>query len=852
MSISRRSLVKAGLATSASALSLSSLWAENGEIAAIHPTSRNAAKSTQTASSVADSQRERLLMDFGWKFHLGNAADSSKDFHFGSGKNPKAHTYSKSGQAGAVTTVAFDDSAWRTLDLPHDWAIELPFVHDPELTNTGSKPLGRRFPDTSIGWYRRTFEIPAADEGKRLQVEFEGIFRDATVFLNGQRLGENYSGFVPVTYDITDLVDYGGKNTLVVRVDATLQEGWFYEGAGIYRHVWLTKTSALHFVHDGIFVQSDVKGNACTLRVSAEVRNETAAEVVCSVHGGVRDTSGKSVAMLRSEATTLAPFSTTTVLLSGKLNSPRLWSLEDPHLYSFVAKIESGGRTFDEDEVRFGVRTIRFDPNEGFFLNGKPTKVLGTCNHQDHAGVGVALPDRINEYRVELLLGMGSNAYRTSHNPPTTALLDACDRLGMLVMDETRLFSSSEEGLDELRRFVRRDRNHPSVVIWSIANEEPLQATPVGTRMAATMKRLVQDLDPTRPVTAAMNKEKEWGEGISRIVDVQGFNYGDAAHMDEYHRTHPHQPLIGTETASTVSTRGIYANDPARGYVSAYDLNHPAWAALAEEWWPVYSNRKWLAGGFAWTGFDYRGETTPYDWPCIHSHFGIMDTCGFPKDIYFYYKTWWGKEPWLHLFPHWNWAGTEGQPIDVWCYSNQDAVELFLNGKSLGKQDVVREKHLAWKVPYAPGTLEARAYKGGKVVLTAKRETTGAPARLAITCDRGTIAADGQDVSMLTVRVLDGNEREVPTAGNPITFTVSGKGTLIGVGNGDPSCHESDKGPERSAFNGLCMGIVQSMRNGPGEMHITVSSAGLLSADLTVLCKPAKDIVGQRKSGILS
>ena len=381
------------------------------------------------------------------------------------------------------------------------------------------------------------------------------------------------------------------------------------------------------------------------------------------------------------------------------------------------------GRSVDRVETTFGIRTLRFDAEKGFFLNGKPVKIKGMCNHQDHAGVGEALPDRLQAYRIERLKGMGTNGCRTSHNAPTPEFLDACDRMGMLVMDETRTMSSNEEGLSELERLIKRDRNHPSVVIWSLGNEEPQQASKRGARIVSTMKKLQQKLDPTRVSTAAMNNG--WGGvGISTVLDVQGFNYRDGK-IDAFHKKYPQQPSIGTETASTLATRGIYEKDTVRGYVSAYDVNKPSWGNTAEEWWSFYDEREFLSGGFCWTGFDYRGEPTPYKWPCISSHFGVMDTCGFPKDTYFYYKAWWGAEPVLHLLPHWNWAGKEGQEIEVWAYCNQESVELFLNGKSLGSQPVKKNGHLEWKVKYAPGVIEARASKGGRVVLTREARDDG-------------------------------------------------------------------------------------------------------------------------------
>ncbi len=491
----------------------------------------------------------------------------------------------------------------------------------------------------------------------------------------------------------------------------------------------------------------------------------------------------------------------------------------------------NSGKTTDQYATTFGIRTIKFDPDEGFFLNGKPVRIKGMCNHQDHAGVGSALPDRIQYYRIDKLKEMGVNGYRTSHNPPTPELLDACDQLGMLVMDETRRMSSDPEAIGDLERLIRRDRNHPSVIIWSLANEEPLQGSDRGARIVSSMKRLARRLDPSRPVTTAM--DDGWGEGVSGVVDVQGFNYHHGKEIDDFHQRFPKQPTIGTETGSTVSTRGIYLNDKEQGYVSAYDVNHPEWAETAEVWWKIYAERRFLSGGFVWTGFDYRGEPTPYEWPCINSHFGILDTCGFPKDNFYFYQAWWSDKPVLHLFPHWNWPGKEGQEIDVWCHSNLEKVELFLNGKSLGAKEVARNSHVEWKVPYKPGVIEARGFKGGRQVLVDKRETTGGPAKILLRPDRHEIKADGEDVSLVEVQVVDGQGRLVPVAGNDIVFHVSGNGKIIGVGNGDPSSHEPDKANKRRAFNGLCMVIVQSLKQ-PGEIRLEASSPGLEPATVAL------------------
>jgi len=774
------------------------------------------------------SPRERLLMDFGWRFHLGHASDPAQDFGFdGDGM------FSKTGDLVESLQEKFDDSKWRAVDLPHDWAVELDFQNDPGLVNHGFKPLDRNYPATSIGWYRRVFEIPAGDLGKRLHIDFDGVFRDCTVILNGQFIGRNMSGYAPFSYDVTDFLDYGAKNILIVRVDATQGEGWFYEGAGIYRHVWLTKTDPLHVARGGTYVRSEVQAETAMVTIGAEVENQSAEMRTFNVVTRLLDKNGTVVATAETQSMRADPWTTLTLVAQTGIPHPLLWSLEEPNLYRALTAVQdaNSGKTTDQYATTFGIRTIKFDPDEGFFLNGKPVRIKGMCNHQDHAGVGSALPDRIQYYRIDKLKEMGVNGYRTSHNPPTPELLDACDQLGMLVMDETRRMSSDPEAIGDLERLIRRDRNHPSVIIWSLANEEPLQGSDRGARIVSSMKRLARRLDPSRPVTTAM--DDGWGEGVSGVVDVQGFNYHHGKEIDDFHQRFPKQPTIGTETGSTVSTRGIYLNDKEQGYVSAYDVNHPEWAETAEVWWKIYAERRFLSGGFVWTGFDYRGEPTPYEWPCINSHFGILDTCGFPKDNFYFYQAWWSDKPVLHLFPHWNWPGKEGQEIDVWCHSNLEKVELFLNGKSLGAKEVARNSHVEWKVPYKPGVIEARGFKGGRQVLVDKRETTGGPAKILLRPDRHEIKADGEDVSLVEVQVVDGQGRLVPVAGNDIVFHVSGNGKIIGVGNGDPSSHEPDKANKRRAFNGLCMVIVQSLKQ-PGEIRLEASSPGLEPATVAL------------------
>jgi beta-galactosidase len=834
----RRRILKAGLAASAGAASVNALaWGIDRSDPALNPsTGTDPENYSEPATQTHASPRERTLLDFGWRFHLGHASDPAKDFGYGAAS--RELTFAKCGDFPDACQLDFNDSDWRTVDLPHDWAVELPFKNAPSLPDHGGKPLGRDYPETSIGWYRRVFELNTADASKRVSVEFDGVFRDAIVIFNGFYLGRNFSGYAPFRCDLTDLVNFGGKNVLTLRVDATLGEGWYYEGAGIYRHVWLVKTAPMHVPQWGTFVRSEIQGSRATLIITTEVQNESAEESSCKVISDVVDTNGKIVASTRNDAEKISPGATSCFESRVAIADPQLWSVEEANIYRLITTVSSAGTVVDQAETTFGIRSIRFDPTKGFFLNGKPVKIKGTCNHQDHAGVGTALPERLHYYRVERLKEMGSNGYRTSHNPPAPELLDACDRLGMLVLDETRMMCSTPEGMGQLERMIRRDRNHPSVILWSLGNEEwAVQGDDRGRRIVESMRQLAHRLDPSRPITVAMDSGYSKGKGVPRAVDVQGFNY-QREDLDSFHRAFPGLPTVGTETAGTYCTRGIYVNDSSKGYVSAYDVNCPDYGATAEKWWSFFAEREFLAGGFVWTGFDYRGEPSPYSWPCISSHFGAMDSCGFPKDNYFYYQAWWGSKPVLHLFPHWNWSGKEGQEIAVWCHTNLDSVELFLNGKSLGAKRVIQNTHLEWKIKYSPGVIEAHGFKDAKLVLTTRRETTGTPSAVVLAADRGQITADGQDLSVLTTKIVDHAGRVVPMAMNDLHFEISGPGRLIGLGNGDPSCHHPDK-PEsfnagtRSAFNGLCMGLVQSLKRA-GEIRVSASSKGLSTGDIAI------------------
>jgi len=784
------------------------------------------------AAVQAAAARERIAFDEGWRFAFGHTSDADKDFGYTHGQG-----FAKAGRGGGALSARFDDGAWRTVDLPHDWAVELPFQQseDSNLDSHGYKPIGRAFPETTIGWYRKTFDIPAADHDRRIALEFDGIFRDSEVWFNGHQVCRNQGGYIGFRCDITDYVAFGAANLVVVRVDASQVEGWFYEGAGIYRHVWLTKTGPVHVAPHGVFVTTEMQGANALVTVRTAIENESDTAVEVELINNVPDATGARA----STRVTVGPWASKEATLQMTIDRPALWSLEKPSLYALDTTITARGAALDDVKTTFGVRTIGFDKDRGFFLNGAHVELKGVCDHQDHAGVGSALPDRLNEWRLEQLKTYGVNALRTSHNPPTPELLDAADRLGILVMDEHRIIGSSPEILGQLRRLVERDRNHPSVIMWSIGNEEGIQTTVQAARIAKTMVRVVKAADPSRPTTYAANQGNA-DTGVVTQVDLRGFNYKNVSDIDAYRNDHPNQWLFASEEASTLSTRGEYADDAAHAWVSAYDVNRPRWGATAEDWWSFYDARPWLAGGFVWTGFDYRGEPNPYKWPGISSQFGILDTCGFPKDVAFYYQAWWTDRPVLHLLPHWNWAGKEGQPIDVWAFSNAEEVELLVNGKSVGRQTMKKDSHVEWKVPYQPGALEARAYRSGRISQTTRVETTGEPAKLVLSADRPAIAAGGRDVAIVSISAVDAQGRVVPTAGARVDFDVEG-GRLLGVGNGDPGSHEPDTFPagaawSRSLFNGYAQAILLAPA-APGRVVLRARSSGLAPAELAIAAR---------------
>lgn len=736
--------------------------------------------------------------------------------------------------------AGFGDAGWRRVHLPHDYVIEGSFA---EQFDAGHGALAR-----GSAWYRKSFNLPKSVAGKSLWVDFDGAYSDAHVWFNGVFLGAHRSGYTGFRFDLAKYARPGGRNVLAVHLDARKTEGWWYEGGGLYRHVWLTIADPTHVSPlGGVFVTTKVdhvlQHPKAAITAQLSVDNTALKADAVEARASLLSPAGELVARQVIHFK-LAQRQTGVAMASFSEPNARLWSVETPQLYTLRTEILRHGRVVDRQDTPFGIRTIRFDAAKGFLLNDRRVKLQGTCNHQDFAGVGIGMVDSVLAWRIKKLKSMGSNAYRCSHNEVAAELLDACDRLGMLVMDENRELGDTFSGkanpstttndLSDLRQEVLRDRNHPSVILWSIGNEEwSVQTDPAGERIGRAMVAAVKAIDPTRPVTAALNGGH--GSYLSRTLDVEGFNYGPGEYPS-YHAKHLDHPMFGSETASTVTTRGAYDVDKVRGYVPAYDTQG---TNTAQDAWEPIAREPYNAGGFVWTGFDYKGEPTPYGWPCVNSHFGILDMAGFPKDLFFYYKAWWGSEPLVHILPHWNWPGKVGQPIDVWVFSNADTVELLLNGKSLGRKPNPRYRHLAWSVPYEPGKLVAVGTFGSRRV-TDTVATTGAPAALRARIDRTTLTGDNEDSALVEVDVVDAAGRVVPTASNRVSFQADGPIAVVGVGNGDPSCHEPDRATSRSTYAGHCLGVVQA-RNSSGVATIRISSPGLKPVLITLRVQPGRD-----------
>ena len=668
---------------------------------------------------------QERLFDDGWRFAFGNASSPEKDFGRGT-EYFNYFTKAASIHNAGPYAPGFDDSAWKPVQLPHDWVVDLPFA--PEASHShGYKTVGWRWPGTSVGWYRKHFTVPAEALGQPVSLRFDGIFRDSDIWVNGFWLGGEKSGYTSATYNIAEYLNYGDDNVVAVRVDATFEEGWFYEGAGIYRHVWLT-----------------------------------------------------------------------------------------------VGEVP--------EKPRLPLPKIETDPNRGILVDGKPIHIRGANVHQDAAGVGAAIPDALWVWRIKQLKKYGFNAIRTSHNPVSPALLDICDSLGMYVLEETRLMGVNEAQLEPLRKMIERDKHHPCIIMWGIGNEEwGIEWKDKGERIARTMTEFCHSIDPARPVVVATSS----GPEIVKGTDVAGYNYILQNPVDKHRADYPSRVAVGTEETSGCGTRGVYFDDRENGRMAAINRSPQGPDSLyncIERGLQFYDARPWLAGLFYWTGFDYRGEPNPLVYPATGSEFGILDYCGFPKDEAFFLQSWWTDEPVLHILPHWNLEGHEGEKVPVWVYSNCDEVALYVNGKNLGRKKMPHDGHLEWTAVYKPGNVKAVGYKKGRKVMEKTVATAGAPASLKVEIDRNWLRADGQDLAVLTVVVEDAQRRFVPTACVPVTITIEGPLRILGCGNGDPAFRDRERPEDPEArsftidtFNGLAQVLIQSTgKTGMGIVYLSM------------------------------
>lgn len=759
--------------------------------------------------------REEVLINNNWTFHLGDGASMEKDFTHGTEYFTYLSKAASTGQNRGPAWNEFDDSDWQHVNLPHDWVVDLPFSSQASHSH-GYKQVGWRYPQNNIGWYRHRFVIPAEDKGKRISVRFDGIFRNAQVFCNGFYLGHEPSGYVSQTYNVTEYLNYGGENIITVRCDASTEEGWYYEGGGIYRDVWLTKTSPVHFLENGVYYETSVYTDKASVIVYAPVEREDDEDIIASTAYRLLDTDGKEVATSSTGAF--------------DVEKPHLWSVDDPYLYTLITTLKADdGTLLDEMRTRVGIRKVEFDNQRGVLLNGKPIMLKGTNLHLDHAGVGIGVPDELWVYKVKKLKAMGSNAIRCSHNPATPAMLDVCDSLGMLVIDENRLMGTNDEHFSLLRRMIERDRNHPSVILWSIGNEEwAIESGEKGEAIAKVMSDFVHELDATRPTTYG----NSGGFGIVKNVDIHGYNYIVQNDVDNRHRQYPDWFVVGTEETSGCGTRNVYWTDSIRGWMQSINYEGEERSDgeknVIERGWKFYRDNAWAGGLFYWTGFDYRGEPNPMKWPATGSQFGILDYCGFLKDEAFYLKAAWTGEPVLHILPHWNLRGHEGEQIDVWAYSNCDEVELLQDGRSLGRRAMPKDGHLSWTTTYKPGKLVAYGYKNGRKVVTEKVETTDDAVTVGMECSKKWLKPDGQDVVVVDLTLYDKKGRVVPDACNLLQLSVDGPAEILGCGNGDPGFKASERPATDdkkhfviNAFMGHAQVILRGIDNEEGEVSLT-------------------------------
>ncbi len=807
--------------------------------------------------------RSRINFNRDWVFNLGEIKDAEKE--------------------------NFNDANWRKLNLPHDWGIENSFDEKSPAGVGGGALSG------GLGWYRKIFSLSEINRGKLTSIEFDGVYRNSEVFINGHLLGKRPNGFISFNYDLTPYLNYGNKlNTIAVKVDNSEQpNSRWYSGSGIFRNVWLVTVNPTHVTHWGTFVTTSktildnylIEINA-KINYESNVQNQKVKTCILDENNKLVATKTNNVPflffpiegkprLLKIDSLNfyppnmkLTPFYMDATSIT--LKKPHLWSIEDPYLYKAVTKIFEKGVLVDEYTTPFGIRSFKFDINKGFSLNGKSMKINGVCLHHDLGCLGTTVNKRAIQRQLEILKGMGCNAIRTSHNPPAPELLDLCDEMGFIVMDEAFDMWEKEKNkydyhLDfvqwhkkDLEDQILRDRNHPSVFMWSIGNEVNEQWSKndtSGTQICKELVDIVQSLDRTRYTVSALSNPKPFNPLVkANALDLIGFNYEHKLYAS-FHDSFPGQKFIATETVSALETRGYYdaiPSDSVRRWplawdkpfttgnidntVSAYDNVSTPWGSTHEETWKLIKKSPYLSGQYIWTGFDFIGEPTPYGWPSRSSYFGIVDLAGFPKDAYYMYQSEWTNKPVLHLLPHWNWR--PGQTIDIWAYYSQaDKVELFLNGKSLGvKKKIGDDLHVMWRVVYEAGELKAVSRKNGKLVLSTIIKTAGKAAEIILEADRKIINANAEDLSFVTIKIVDKNGTVLPNTDNDISFKVAGEGTLAGVDNGDPTSHLSFKGNHILAFHGLCLAVLKANAI-KGSVKLTASSPSLPPTSITIETK---------------
>ncbi len=766
-----------------------------------------------------------VCLNHGWKFIEQDVSILPPEANR---KHDSIYRFAKAGACLGPAGADFDDRDWQEVSLPHDWVPGKEFTPE-AYPNHGYKKRG-------IGWYRVRFRLPESDFDRQILLEFEGMSCDAQVYFNGQLLYHNFSGYKSFTVDLTDMANFGDTpNVLAVRVDASAWEGWWYEGAGIYRSVWLHRKAAVHVAHNGVWAKPVCREGRWVVEVETSVENSFEYDRDFGLNLEIADPAGAVCASLREQGH-VKGYQTAVIRSEMEIPDPVLWTLDDPRLYRVTARVTSGAGE-DFTTVETGLRTLRYDANEGFFLNGENVKMRGFCNHQDHTGVGAAVPYAIKEYRVALLKKLGANAYRCAHNTDPE-ILEICDRLGMLVMEENRTFSSAEESLLRLASQIKNSRNHPSVVMYSMFNEEPLQGDVKGHRMAGRMQALVHELDDSRPCTGAFNGGIN-KEGAASILDIIGVNYNPGAY-DAIHSLFPDKPLCGSETASVFMVRGEPNNDPEKHLISNYDDNAAPWGSTIHDTWKSVDTRPFMMGSYVWTGFDYRGEPTPFTWPSVSTFFGTYDSCGFEKDGCFLYKAYWNEEPLVHLLPHWNLPVEPGTPVRVMAFTNCEKVSLKLNGRDVGSASCDQYDPTEFTVPYEPGTLEATGWRNGVQVAHDQVVTAGPTAKLAIETSKAFLTDDGLDAVAVNVRAYDQAGHPMPTAHDLIHFEVQGGAKIIGVGNGDPNSHEPDLADYRHLYNGCAQAIL--LNCGAEDVQVTVWAEGVEPATVTIPVQKGENV----------